>query len=386
MSQQSRLYAEISECPLKPRLIQPTNRDPDTQRLLESVYRVTEWIGIILASAKWKLAIASVIFIGLPAVIAQTGIFSYILLPSKEGLAFSGSTATNSQNMELLHAAKNFDPNPSKGGGEITIIGGTALLSETGPSGSLANIEDYPKSDQISIYVVREGDSLSQIAEMFGVTTNTIIWGNDIPRGSEISVGQVLVILPVSGVRHSVVTGDTIASIAKKYGGDIDEIVRYNNIEVNAVLTVGHIVIIPDGEVAAPVYNATYNDRVAGSMGSPSSADGYYLRPIDGGVRSQGLHGYNGIDLAAGYGTSILAAATGDVIVSENSGWNGGYGQYVVIKHDNGTQTLYAHASEVIVDSGQRVVKGQVIGYVGSTGKSTGAHLHFEVRGAKNPF
>jgi len=350
---------------------------------------VTERIGTTLVSAKWKLATASLIFIGLPVVLAQTGVFSYFPLPSKQGLAFDGTTEVNSQNMELLHAARNFDPNPSKGGGEITIIGGTALLSEMGPSGSLANIEDYPKSDQISIYVVREGDSLSQIAEMFGVTTNTIIWSNDIERGSQIRVGQVLVILPVSGVRHTVVKGDTIASIAKKYNGNIDEIVRYNNIEENAVLAVGDIVIVPDGEVAAPIYNATYSDRVAGGTQSvpfPSDDGGYYLRPIVGGIRSQGLHGYNGIDLAASYGTSILAAATGDVIVSENSGWNGGYGQYVVIKHDNGTQTLYAHASEVIVYSGQHVVKGQVIGYVGSTGKSTGAHLHFEVRGARNPF
>lgn len=347
---------------------------------------MTERIGTIVKSAKWSLAIGFLIFVAIPAVLAQTGVFSYILFSSKEGLAFTGTVEANSQNMELLHAARNFDPNPSKGGGDVTIVAGTALLSETGPSGSLANIEDYPKSDQISIYVVREGDSLSQIAEMFGVTTNTIIWGNDIPRGSQISVGQVLLILPISGVRHTVVKGDTLESIAKKYNGNVAEIARYNNIE-GAKLGVGDVVIIPDGEVLAPVYNSTYSDRVGGSSESgPSSLGGYYLRPIVGGYRSQGLHGYNGVDLATAYGAPILAAATGDVLVSENDGWNGGYGRYIVVKHDNGTQTLYAHASEVIVYGGQRVVKGQVIGYVGSTGKSTGSHLHFEVRGARNPF
>ena len=103
-------------------------------------------------------------------------------------------------------------------------------------------------------------------------------------------------------------------------------------------------------------------------------------------VKTQGLHGYNGIDLAAPTGTPVLASASGDVIVSRGYGWNGGYGNYIVIKHPNGTQTLYAHLNEVIVSSSWHVVQGQIIGYVGATGKSTGPHLHFEVRGAKNPF
>ena len=91
------------------------------------------------------------------------------------------------------------------------------------------------------------------------------------------------------------------------------------------------------------------------------------------------------MDLAAPTGTPILASAIGEVIISR-TGWNGGYGNYVVIAHSNGTQTVYAHNSSNIVYAGQTVVQGQVIGYVGSTGRSTGAHLHFEVRGAKNPF
>lgn len=291
----------------------------------------------------------------------------------------------NSQNMHVLQAARNINPNSAKGGGGITIVGGTALLAEIGPSGSLADIEEHPKSDQISIYVVRPGDSLSQIAEMFGVSVNTIIWSNDIPRGSLITPGETLTILPISGVRHRVVSGDTIQSIAKKYNGDVEDIIRYNDLRSGQVLAVGTIVIVPDGEVTVPVSGVRYADRVSGGDTTTESG-GYYLRPIVGGYRSQGLHGYNGVDLAAPYGTPLLASAAGDVIVSENADWNGGYGKYVVIKHGNGTQTLYAHASEVIVYSGTRVVKGQVIGYVGSTGKSTGSHVHFEVRGARNPF
>jgi len=110
------------------------------------------------------------------------------------------------------------------------------------------------------------------------------------------------------------------------------------------------------------------------------------MRPISGGQKSQGLHGYNGVDLDTYGGAPIFAAANGKVIISKSSGWNGGYGKYVVISHGNGTQTLYAHNSQNIVYPGQNVVKGQVIGYIGSTGRSTGSHLHFEVRGAQNPF
>ncbi|PIQ67135.1 MAG: hypothetical protein COV95_00370, partial [Candidatus Zambryskibacteria bacterium CG11_big_fil_rev_8_21_14_0_20_40_24] len=115
------------------------------------------------------------------------------------------------------------------------------------------------------------------------------------------------------------------------------------------------------------------------------SYDGYYIKPVNG-RRTQGIHGYNAVDLGAPAGSPIFAAAPGVVIISRNSGWNGGYGRYIVIRHDNGTQTLYAHNSENIVYEGTSVVQGQVVGYVGSSGKSTGPHVHFEIRGAKNPF
>ena len=110
------------------------------------------------------------------------------------------------------------------------------------------------------------------------------------------------------------------------------------------------------------------------------------MHPLPSAVRTQGIHGYNAVDLAAPFGTPIVAAASGRVIVSRSGGWNGGYGTYVVIDHPDGTQTLYAHMSRVAVWQGAQVVAGQVIGYVGSTGRSTGPHVHFEVRGAVNPF
>ncbi len=304
-----------------------------------------------------------------------------ILENTSETSSAEGIRSQTLGSLSLLEAAKNIDPNPAKGGGEITIVDGNALLSESGPSGSLAALVDRPRSDQISIYVVREGDSLSGIAKMFGVSSNTIIWANDLSRSGAIKEGQTLIILPISGIKHVVAKGETLQSIAKKYKGDITEILDYNGLSKGAVLAVGETVIIPDGELSAVSSGVSKTTK-------SSSPDyrGYYIRPIAQGLRSQGIHGYNGVDLAGPPGVAILAAASGDVIISRSSGWNGGYGNYIVISHPNGTQTLYAHLSRDVVSVGEHVAQGQVIGYQGSTGKSTGPHLHFEIRGARNPF
>ena len=113
---------------------------------------------------------------------------------------------------------------------------------------------------------------------------------------------------------------------------------------------------------------------------------GYYLRPIIGGRKTQGIHGYNGVDLAISCGQPVLATAPGQVIISKSTGWNTGYGKYTAISHPNNTQSLYAHMSKVFVEVGQAVTQGDAIGLIGSTGRSTGCHVHFEIRGARNPF
>ena len=314
---------------------------------------------------------------------AHASIASFLsgILEQKAEAAVTPASHLNSQNIPLLKAAINTSPSPLKGGGDITIVGGMALLAESGPSGTLADIPETPVSDQISIYVVRKGDTLSGIGKMFGVSINTIVWANDIQRGV-IREGQTLVILPVTGIQHTVVKGETLQSIARKYKGDVKEITQFSNLELNVKLAVGDIVIIPDGEIAAPPSSSGVTSPIRG--GGPSIA-GYFAAPLTNYRKTQGLHGYNGVDIAASYGAPILAAASGQVIISRSSGWNGGYGNYIVIAHSNGTQTLYAHLSSNIVGSGQFVAQGQVIGYEGQSGKATGPHLHFEVRGAKNP-
>ena len=304
----------------------------------------------------------------------NAGVISFVTgLFAEEAEAEVVSSPINSQNVGLLMAALNPNPNLGKGGGDITVVGGVALLSETGPEGTLADIEDN-QSATISIYTVRDGDTLGAIARMFGVTTNTIAWANDV-KGGVIRAGQTLIILPISGVRHTVVKGDTLQSIAKKYKADLNEVAGYNHLSENTKLALGDVVLVPDGEISVPP-KASVAGRPATLRGAGGpNLDGYYLRPIIGGRKTQGLHGYNGVDLATYLGAPILAAAAGSVIIARDSGWNGGYGKYIVIAHDNGTQTLYSHNSQNAVSVGQRVVRGEIIGYVGSTGRSTGSHV-----------
>lgn len=314
--------------------------------------------------------------------ITNAGFFSFLenLLGTKN--KNEKTLELNSQNIPLLSAALNSQSILAQGGGDITIVNNNALLPEIGPLGTMADIAEMkPGQDEISLYTVREGDNLSQIAEMYEVSVNTIRWANDLK--GPITPGQNLVILPVSGVQYTTKKGDTLKGIAEKLHGDVDEIVSYNNLLAGAPLKEGETILIPNGDYTSTQTNGQANASPKPSLPSYSS---YYMRPAPGGYRSQGIHGYNAIDIAASCGTPIYASASGNVLIARSSGYNAGYGSYAVIGHGNKTQTLYAHLSKVSVSTGAYATKGQVIGYMGSTGKSTGCHLHFEIRGAKNPF
>lgn len=302
--------------------------------------------------------------------------------------------STPSSSTPLLRAAINFDPNPDKGLGDSIPTSGNAVLAYTGPSGTIADVASSTPPDRISVYVVRRGDTLGEIAKMFNVSVNTIIWANNLNGPSDARVGDTLVILPISGVERTIVRGDTLRSIARKYGGDAEEIAQYNGLDSAEPLEIGSTIIIPGGDITptpAPAQKTKSTAKRIGNEpylgGGGSIQPGYYDSPVPGAIITQGLHGWNGIDFGAARGTPIRAAADGTVIIARGGGsWNGGYGNYVVITHGNGSQTLYSHMKSVIASPGQSVSSGQVIGYLGSTGLSTGPHLHFEVRGAANPF
>ncbi|OGG52949.1 hypothetical protein A2764_03985 [Candidatus Kaiserbacteria bacterium RIFCSPHIGHO2_01_FULL_55_79] len=319
---------------------------------------------------------------------ARASVFSDILkaLTGSPAQADTVSGGGNVQTMPLLRPAMNIDPSGGRGGGDITIVDDSALMPAEGPSGTMADIVK-PKNGTISTYVVQQGDTLSGIAKLFDVTPNTILWANSLSSGSKLRVGQQLTILPVTGVRYTVKSGDTVASIAKKFNGDEAEIRAFSGLE-GSKLAAGTEIIIPDGEVAAPAPARSNGKTVTATVKYGTAASiGYYMAPLSVYVETQGIHGYNGVDLAAKAGTPVMASAAGTVVVAKSGGYNGGYGNYVVIQHGNGSQTLYSHMSTVSTYVGATVVQGQVIGAVGSTGKSTGPHLHFEIRdGIRNPF
>lgn len=311
---------------------------------------------------------------------------SLVSLLGENTIAYEAPLPENDAvDVKLLSARNNPDPKAALGGGDVIVDEGALLTS--GPFGN-DDFDESSSAGEISVYVVREGDSLSRIAEMFDVTTNTILWANDLSSASDIHPGDTLVILPIVGVRHVVKSGDSIESIAKKYDGNAEEIRSFNQLAAGTTLSVGETIIVPGGNIhqATPKKIAKSSSRTSSSVSSAGGGGGYFIHPLPGSVRTQGIHGYNAVDLAASIGTPIRAAAAGEVIVSKSSGWNGGYGNYVVVRHANGTQTLYAHTSSNAVGVGAYVEAGETVAYVGNTGKSTGAHLHFEVRGSSNPF
>lgn len=266
----------------------------------------------------------------------------------------------------------------------------SAMAAEDMETSTLITLK--PRAEIIE-YTVQSGDTISTIAEKFGVSIDTIRWENDLSSVKTIKPGQVLRILPVTGVRHKVKPGETIYSIAKKYQVDPQVIVDwpYNSFanDETFALAVGQDLIIPDGikpKEAPSAPRSTFYAKVpaAGTVGG----SGQFIWPTSGRI-SQGFSWYHkAIDIANQNAPDILAADSGKVIIA---GWVAptAYGNRVVIDHGNGFITLYAHMSKIYVSVGQRVNKGQPIGKMGSTGRSTGTHLHFEIRlngSNQNPF
>lgn len=248
-------------------------------------------------------------------------------------------------------------------------------------------VEKY-RGGEIVEYMVTEGDTTSSIAEKFDITTETVLWANDLTEKSTIKPGQTLKILPVAGIVHTVKKGETIYSIAKKYGLDGDSgaqaIVDYPFNEFvddeQFTIAVGQEVVVPGGQKPDETRPApsAYASRLTPDAGVVS-ATGSFVWPASGRITQGYAFYHKAIDIANKGGGPILAADSGTVLVA---GWpdNFGYGNRVIIDHGNGFVSLYGHLSRFRVVTGQRVNRGDVIGDMGSTGRSTGVHLHFEIR------
>ena len=253
---------------------------------------------------------------------------------------------------------------------------------------------DRPRAEVIT-YTVKEGDNLSTIAYQHGLSAETIVWSNreaiqDAPW--LIQPGLQLFILPVDGVYHTVSAGETIGGIADEY--EVEPSVLYNqwnDLELGDTLFEGQLLVVPGGigwkvTWTPPEPEPTQagdSFRHSASAVSAPAARNYFILPT-GSTRVSGWYfrdrrnpGHIGLDYACRLGDPLYAADSGVVTIA---GWHGGYGILVEIDHRNGYVTRYAHLSQLLVRGGQAVAQGNVIGYCGSTGWSTGPHLHFEVR------
>lgn len=252
-------------------------------------------------------------------------------------------------------------------------------------------VVDYEPEIQrksITEYTVEQGDTLSVLAEKFNISSDTLRWANKLSN-SNIRVGQKLVIPPVSGIIHHVKSGDTVSGIAGTYKGKTAEIIAFNELNSESDIFIGDILIIPNGVMPAPAARPA----VAQAHAQPQTqaqvpiSSAYFIAPTKGQI-SQRLHWYNAVDFSNPCGSLVFASAQGTV-QRVSYGWNNGYGNYLTILHPNGVVTLYAHLSQISVSSGTNVSQGTIIGRVGNTGRTvgaTGCHVHFEVRGAANPF
>ncbi len=265
-------------------------------------------------------------------------------------------------------------------------------------------LTDAPKRVRLDVvkYTVQFGDTVSDIAVQYEVSADSILWAN--PKLEDnpdmLSVGQVINVPPVSGVLYAVANGDTLRSIADKFKGKktVDAVVNDAvNLEFNQqlhdlkapdyALTVGQFLMIPGG-------SKPYVPRVVNAYSGPIPATaargtGNFGWPVSGRITQKFWSHHPGIDIGAPKGTPIYAADSGYVVVA---GWDQervSYGFMILIDHGNGYITRYGHLSSFNVEVGDSVKKGQLIGRVGSTGNSTGPHLHFEIiknGERRNPF
>lgn len=243
---------------------------------------------------------------------------------------------------------------------------------------------------QFETYLVVRGDTPGGIAERFGINAETLLGGN--PRLSQesslLQTGVELLILPVNGVLHDVEPGDTLESISALYAVPVEEIIAYpgNNLEFPYRLYPETQIMVPGAVREVFIWtppdlsSVTRNTSFEGSGVAPVIVGtGTFIYPVTGRNFTQYYwYGHQAIDIAILEGSAVYASDTGTVTYA---GWNTyGYGNLIVINHGNGYETFYAHLSGINVGPGQIVYQGNVIGSSGNTGRSSGPHIHFEIR------
>ena len=264
--------------------------------------------------------------------------------------------------------------------GLVTIQGGAAIVN---PDLVLTRISKKPREENVE-HIVRPGDTVSAIAVEYEVSVSTILWENNLSAYSMIRPGDKLNIPPVSGVTHKVAKGENINSIASKYKVEVEKVTEFNKLEKDEKLQIGQKIFIPGGKkVTYPTYEPSrytgftaIRNIVKAPNAKPVASNKMNWPTVGKRITQYYSWRHYAVDIANKIGTPIYAADAGTI---EYAGWGKGYGNQIVIDHGGGKKTRYAHLSKFYVKKGDNVSKGQTIAAMGSTGWSTGPHLHFEV-------
>ena len=286
-----------------------------------------------------------------------------------------------------------------------SLLGGQRILVPNTESDVLAVLQEIRRLKKLELdrqkqaklliianYTVKPGDSLWSIANAFNLDINTLFGCNSIKNPDALKVGAVLRIPNQDGILYKVRRKDTVAGIAKRFGSFPEAILSANGMASEKELVAGKEIFVPGAKPLDEAREETPKPRRRiGGVEVPAPSGAAYSRsfrwPVVGKINSRfGWRGdpfsgrrdfHTGLDIKGPTGRAILASKAGVVVYA---GWMSGYGRTVVVDHGGGYTTLYAHCSRLAAGTGTRVKQGQVIAAVGSTGRSTGSHLHFEVR------
>lgn len=310
--------------------------------------------------------------------------------------------------------------NQQSSDGQSLIVSQNSYVIKTSPPDATNTDTDQRRSFVID-YDVKDGDTLTRIADNFGISLNTLIWANDLSAKSIIKEGQELKILPIDGVLYIVKKGDNLSEITKKYKAEMEDIIDFNDLPADGLIKEGMDLILPNAVMPSSSIASTSSKSTAKS-GSVSQkvvsvvssakqklstlyaeAEKFFIIPVSGRI-TQGRHSYTppAVDIGNACGTPVFASADGTVTVarqttSRSSRAEGGYGNNVRIQHSNGALSLYSHLlyGSLLVNEGDYVKQGQKIAEIGGgwekrglrmkgAGRSTGCHLHYEVRNGTN--
>ena len=232
----------------------------------------------------------------------------------------------------------------------------------------------------VEIYIVQAGDTVQGIAAYYGLQPETLMWSNPAIEDTPdlLKIGQEVIILPIDGVYHEVQAGDSLSSIAQKYKVETTAItaVSWNNLTPpDFAITPGMKLIVAGG--TKPLITKVVTSY-SGPVPTGATGSGQFSWPVLGRITQDYWSGHRAIDIGVPSNTPVYAADSGYVSFV---GWTDvGYGYLVRIDHGNGYETWYAHNNSFAVTLGESVERGQVIAYSGSTGRSSGPHVHFEIR------